>query len=133
MLYYTIILLYILLYTIILLLLLYIILYSYLLLFSPIPSQSISSHLPLPFPDNHSLSSSLLFSPSLQFYSSPFFPSSVSSPLPIISSSLPSYLSIIIHLSHFILYVSAFSYSYLYSINIPSQISDPACFIGVDG
>ena len=49
------------------------------------------------------------------------------SPLP----SLPSLLSNIPP-PHFILYVSAFGYPYLYSISSKNN-SDPACFIGVDG
>ena len=108
--YYIILLYYIHIHIIIYYTIIYYILY-YTLIFSSLPflSQSISSHLPRQsFPILF-----FLFSPPLQFYSSPF--PSPPNPLPIYLLFLPSYLSIIIHLSHFILYVSAFGYPYLYS------------------
>ena len=65
----------------------------------------------------------------------PLFPpiSSLLTPLLYHSLSQPSLSS-----SSFILYLSVLPYTYLYSSSFPiflfpSQISDPACFIGVDG
>ena len=111
----------ILLYYILYYIILYLILYSSLLLFF-LPS--------LLFPFLLLLSSSVLYSPSpsltILFSSFPL----LSFPLPYIPF-LPFLFFPPLFLS-FILYVSVLTYTYLYSIPI-LQISDPACFIGVDG
>ena len=104
-------------YTIILFLL-YLILYYTLLQF--FFSSFLFSHLPLP----------ILFSP-LQSFSSKSI--SFLFPLPKLILFFPPHLiSSPFTILSFKVYVSAFGYPYLYS-RLISQISDPACFIGVDG
>ena len=118
---------YILSYTIILLYYYTYYILSYTILFS---SSVLSSFHPIILSKSILLSSSqsppLLLS-SFSFY--PFFLIPILFPFssPLLPLPFPSHSSL-----SFILYVSVLTYGYLYSSDIP-ELSDPACFIGVDG
>ena len=115
-----------------------IILLYYYILYYTLPSSSLSPPPILPI-FLYSSSSSFRSSSQSIYFLSPLIPS----PLPFLFPPLQSFPPL---LPIFILYVSVLTYTYLYSINIspififpllfysqPSNNSDPACFIGVDG